>query len=135
VSGWEWGEVYPQGIGRIADALKGTGKPLYVTESGVADRADRLRPWVLAAAAKAMHDAIGRGADIRGYLHWTLVDNFEWSEGFSTRFGLYALDVETQARTARPSAGLFRQMAQENGVTREMLRPFGSEVEAAAFGP
>lgn len=135
VSGWEWGEVYPQGIARIADALKSTGKPLYVTEAGVADHEDRLRPWVLAKAAKAMHDAIGRGADLRGFMHWTLVDNFEWSEGFSTRFGLYALDVETQARTARPSAALYGQMAKANGVTRDMLKPFGADVEAAAFGP
>lgn len=132
--GWAWGEVYPQGILRIAEELKGCGKPLYVTESGVADRHDRLRPWVLAKAAKAMHDAVARGIDLRGYFHWTLVDNFEWAEGFSTRFGLYALDLESRARTPRPSAGLYRQLAQQNALTRDMLEPFGPEVVAAAFG-
>lgn len=134
VSGTGWGEVYPQGIARVADELKRAGKPFYVTESGVADHADRLRPWVLAKGMKAIADARRRGADVRGYFHWTLVDNFEWAEGFSTRFGLYALDVPTQRRTARPSAELFGKMARANAVTREMLVPFGDDVVRAAFG-
>lgn len=133
VTGTGWGEVYPQGISRVADELKKANKPCYVTESGVADHADRLRPWVLAKAAKAMHDALGRGAEVKGYFHWTLVDNFEWAEGFSTRFGLFALDVPTQRRTARPSADLYGRMARANGVTKELLAPFGDEVVRAAF--
>jgi len=132
-AGEAWGEMYPQGIARVAAALKSAGKPLYVTESGVADREDRLRPWVLARGARALHDALAAGADLRGYFHWTLVDNFEWSEGFSTRFGLYALDVDSQVRTARPSAALFGQLAKANALTREMVRPFGPDVEHAAF--
>ncbi len=129
----EWGELYPQGIARVAQRLARLDKPIYVTESGVADRSDRVRPWVIASAVRALHDAIGRGADVRGYFHWTLVDNFEWLHGYSTRFGLVELDVETQTRTPRPSAALYARIAKANALTPEMLREFEPDVMAAAF--
>src|SRR5262249_10793231 len=118
-----WGEVYPQAIERVAKRLAALGKPLYVTESGVADRADRLRPWLLATAVRAMHETLARGVDLRGYFHWSLVDNFEWAEGWSTRFGLVGLDPITQERTARPSAALYSAIARANALTPDMLGP------------
>ena len=129
----EWGELYPQGIARIAQRLVSLGKPIYVTENGVADRSDRLRPWLIATAVRAMHDALARGVDLRGYFHWTLVDNFEWLQGWSTRFGLVELDVETQARTPRPSAALYSHIARANALTPQMVADFGPEVVQAAF--
>ncbi len=122
--GISWGEVYPQGIARAARLLAPLGKPIYVTESGVADRADRLRPWQIAAGVRAMHEAIAEGIDLRGYYHWSLVDNFEWAEGWSTRFGLIALDPETQERTPRRSAAFYSAIAQANALTLEMLREY-----------
>jgi beta-glucosidase len=62
-----------------------------------------------------------QGYDVRGYFHWSLVDNFEWSEGWHLRFGLYALDEATQQRTPRPSAELYRQIIADNGIRRETL--------------
>jgi beta-glucosidase len=120
------GEVYPQGILRAARRLAALGKPIYVTENGVADREDRLRPWVLAQAARAMHDALKEGIDLRGYYHWTLVDNFEWADGWSMRFGLVALDTATQERTPRPSADLFSAIARANALTAEMVAQFAA---------
>ncbi len=128
-----WGEVYPQGIARIAARLAPFGKPLYVTESGVADHEDRLRPWVIARAVRAMSEAIRDGADLRGYFHWSLVDNFEWAEGYSMRFGLVALDSVTQTRTPRPSARLYSEIARANALTPAMLHAFGPDVVRAAF--
>jgi beta-glucosidase len=64
-----------------------------------------------------MHTLIQQGIDLRGYFHWSLVDNFEWSEGWTLRFGLYALDRETQRRTPRPSAKLYSSIVKANGLT------------------
>lgn len=124
------GEVYPQGIARIAQRASALGKPIYVTENGVADAHDRLRPWLLATAARAMHEAISAGVDLRGYYHWSLVDNFEWAEGWKLRFGLAALDNQTQERTPRPSAALYGAIAHANGLAPEMLREYAPEAFA-----
>lgn len=128
-----WGEVYPQGILRVARRLKSLGKPIYVTEHGLADREDLLRPWLLASAARAVHDALAEGIDLRGYFHWSLVDNFEWAEGWATRFGLIGLDPQTQERSPRPSATLYSQIARANALTPAMLAGYGEDVVRAGF--
>lgn len=105
------GEVYPQGIDRHARRLAGHGVPVYVLENGVPDSTDRLRPWVVGEAAVVLHRLIADGVDVRGYFHWSLVDNWEWERGWEQRFGLYALDVSTGERTLRPSGALFKHLA------------------------
>ncbi len=124
------GEVYPAAIERAAVRAAELGKPVYITEHGVADTADRLRPWLLASAASAMHRALERGVDLRGYFHWSLVDNFEWAEGWRLRFGLVALDLASQARTPRPSARLYGAIARANALTPELLREHAPELAA-----
>jgi beta-glucosidase len=119
------GEIYPDGIARIAERVAAfLGKPIYVTENGVADRTDRLRPWELTAAVRALHQSLERGIDVRGYFHWSLVDNFEWAEGWRQRFGLIALDPETQERTPRRSASLYSAIAHTNALTPEIVREY-----------
>lgn len=118
------GEIYPQGIARIARRVAAFGKPVYVTESGVADATDRLRPWVVAQAVGAAHAARAQGVDLRGYFHWSLVDNFEWTQGWAQRFGLVELDHLTQVRTARPSAALYAAIAQGNALTRAQVAEY-----------
>src|SRR5262249_13067268 len=83
------------------------GKPVLVTENGIADAKDRMRPGMLIAFIEAMHAAIERGVPVLGYLHWSLLDNFEWSDGFEGRFGLYAVDFERddRPRTRRGAGG------------------------------
>jgi len=61
-------------------------------------------------------DAIDDGADVRGYLHWTAWDNFEWAEGYTKRFGLYAVDRETLSRTPKPSAAVFAEICRTRSV-------------------
>jgi beta-glucosidase len=75
-----------------------------------------VRPSYLVEHVRAVHRAIARGADVRGYFHWSLVDNFEWAEGWSTRFGLIALDRKTQARRVRGSARVFAGICFSNAV-------------------
>ncbi len=112
--GWE---VYPQGLGQILDELKNYDRPIIITENGLADADDRLRAKYITDHVAQVAAAIGRGIDIRGYLYWSLIDNFEWREGFGARFGLVAVDYHTMKRTIRPSAYTFRQIAQRNGLS------------------
>jgi len=81
-----------------------------VTENGIADAEDRLRPDFLKSHLQVIADAMDRGADIRGYFHWSLLDNFEWIKGFKPRFGLYQVDYGTYRRTPTDSAKLLKKI-------------------------
>ena len=82
--GWA---VYPQGLYQVLNQLKGIGLPLYVTENGIADADDDQRADYIADHLFAVWRALQEGADVRGYFHWSLLDNFEWAKGFEPRFG------------------------------------------------
>ena len=83
-------------------------KPIFVTENGVADHGDQYRQWWLEETMIAMERAISEGVDLRGYFHWSLLDNFEWSYGWWPKFGLVAVDRERgMKRKVRPSAEWF----------------------------
>lgn len=112
---------FPQGLYSHCMELSALGKPIYITENGLPDADDDQRPRWLLGHLYQMHRAIRAGCDIRGYFHWTLVDNFEWCEGWGLRFGLFALDPQTQARTPRPSAAIYGAIADANALTRSMV--------------
>ena len=88
--------------------------PIYITEHGVADSDDHVRPWVIKEGLRSVARALRRGVDVRGYFHWSLLDNFEWAEGRSLRFGLIAVDYTTQKRTVRPSALFYCEVCKNN---------------------
>ena len=126
----EWfgmGDIDPDGFGETIQwlAQSGNGKPIYITENGICDSDDELRPRVLVAYLAAMHRAIQAGAPVKGYFHWALVDNFEWIEGYGLRFGLIANDFATQTRTPRPSAYLYARIARENAIADELIEEYG----------
>lgn len=112
----DWGQISPQGLERQLVRLARLGVPLYVTENGVCDPDDRVRTRFIRDHVAAVARAISRGADVRGYFHWSLVDNFEWAEGWSVRFGLVELDRATQRRTPRPSATAYAALCRANAV-------------------
>jgi beta-glucosidase len=97
----------------LVAASRRYGRPVIVTENGIADSRDVLRPTYLADHVQALDRARAAGANVRGYYHWSLIDNFEWHEGFGPRFGLHAIDYETQERTPRPSAHVYRKLIAE----------------------
>ena len=103
----EWA-VHPKGLTRMLAFAGGYGLPIYVTENGIADREDRLRPAFLHSHLKAVARALAEGIDVRGYYYWSLLDNFEWGKGFGPRFGLYHVDYETLARKPTKSAEVYR---------------------------
>lgn len=94
--------------------------PLMVTENGIEDSLDALRPRYLAEHIHQVWKAINHNWPIKGYFHWTLVDNFEWERGWSQRFGLYNLERDTQERQARSSADFYARICQENALTSDM---------------
>lgn len=81
--------------------------PIMITENGLADKNDTYRKWWIMHTIMAMQKAMGHGVELWGYLHWSLVDNFEWDKGAWPRFGLVEIDYATQKRTIRPSAKWF----------------------------
>lgn len=111
-----YGEAYPQAMTDAVKRAARLGKPIYIMENGVPDAEDLIRPWLIVNVLRELHGLIAQNYDIRGYLHWTLTDNFEWNEGWTLRFGLVALDPETQQRTMRNSAKLFSEIVRGNGL-------------------
>lgn len=109
-----WGEMYPEGIYRLLKRLSAWRKPIYVTECGVPDTADMDRPRFIVTHLRETHRAIEEGVPVQGFFHWTLVDNFEWVEGWSMRFGLIALDVETGERRDKPAAEVYATICRTN---------------------
>jgi beta-glucosidase len=123
--GWE---IHPRGFeDAIVRACVAAGVPVLVTENGFADAADAFRPRALVEHVLAMGRAIVRGAAVLGYLHWSLLDNFEWADGFSGRFGLYRVDFASpdRPRTRTRSADLFARIARANAVTDEVVTAAG----------
>jgi beta-glucosidase len=113
-TGWE---VYPAALGHtVRLAAEHAGVPVLVTENGMATDDDQARIDYTQAALEGLARCIADGIDVRGYLHWTLLDNFEWNAGFSKTFGLIAVDREDFARTVKPSARWLGQVARRNGL-------------------
>lgn len=106
----DWGEPSPEGLTRLLERFSKLGKPVYVTENGVFDPTDTLRQRYLVDHVRAVRTAIARGADVRGYFHWSLLDNFEWAEGYTTPFGLIEVDPGNGERRPRPSAYLYQRL-------------------------
>jgi beta-glucosidase len=111
--GWE---IYPEGLLRVIREAHGRyGLPIYVTESGVSDIAGTQRPAYLRGHLRAVVRALQEGIPVEGFFYWSLMDNFEWAEGFTPRFGLYRVDYATQERAPAPGAEVFREAAQALG--------------------
>ena len=105
-------EIYPEGIYHVSKELYNRyKKSIYIMENGIADSTDQKRSAFIRDHLLWLQKAIEEGVDVRGYFHWSLLDNFEWTEGFTKRFGLVAVDFETQKRTLRPSANIYGEIA------------------------
>lgn len=126
VTGFGW-EIHPAGFERVVVEAASYGKPVLVTENGVSDREDELRPGYLVSHLLALARAMECGASVLGYLHWSSLDNFEWLEGFTQRFGLIAVDFRTQARRVKPSGDLYAEICRTGQITTAQARRAGIE--------
>lgn len=107
--------------------------PIIVTENGFDDAEDRIRPRYLVEHIHQMWRGVNFTWPIKGYFHWTLVDNFEWERGWTQRYGLWGLDIETQVRHKRPSADLYAEICRENGISDDMVRRYAPSALAWLF--
>lgn len=111
------GEVYPGSLaGAVRYAHQVSGVPVLVTEHGIVTRDDSVRARFIPAALTALRAVMDQGVPVKGYVHWTLIDNFEWSLGFTPKFGLASVDRQTFARTPKPSAAVLGAIARRNAV-------------------
>ena len=113
--GWE---IYPEGLRNVLRwAYRRYRRPLYVTENGVADSGDKLRTRYLRSQLDEVYKAISLdGVPVKGYYHWTLMDNYEWSDGYRMRFGLYNVDRETKKRIPTKAVPVYREIAEKNSL-------------------
>ena len=119
-----YGEIYPEGLYWAIGRALPYKKPIFITENGLPDRADAQRAAFLITHLHQIWRAISFNFPVMGYYHWSLVDNFEWERGWSQRFGLYGVDVETQERTLRESGRLYGEMARAGAITTAMIERY-----------
>lgn len=115
ISDMDWG-LYPKGLYESVKAWQKTSLPIYITEHGLADEKDRYRAWYIKESLTWLHKAIEEGVDIRGYLHWSLLDNFEWADGLNKKFGLFEIDRKTLERKPRASVSTYAEIIKNNGL-------------------
>jgi beta-glucosidase len=123
----------PEGMRMAIRWADSFGLPIYITENGIEDDSDSIRPRYLAQHLHQVWKKINTGSPVRGYYHWSLVDNFEWERGWTQRFGLWALDPKTQVRTERSSGKFYAEICRENGLTSDMVRRYAPEIAGKMF--
>ena len=112
--GWE---IYPEGLGQLVRTWASRSKlPIYITENGLADADDSRRTSFITDHLSQLAGAIADGIDVRGYYHWSLLDNFEWADGYAPRFGLVEMNYETGERCVRPSGMHYARIARKRSV-------------------
>lgn len=113
--GWE---LFPEGLYHVLKRAAKHGKPIFINEHGLADEHDTHREWYIRESLRWVHRAIEEGVPVKGYLHWSLLDNFEFPEvrGFWPRFGLVEVNFKTFERKIRSSANAYAQIAKSNSL-------------------
>lgn len=112
--GWK---IIPKGIYRVLMGVKKYNKPVYILENGLADKNNIKRGKFILDHLQWAHKAIEHGIDLRGYFHWSLIDNFEWDKGFGPRFGLIEIDYNNNLkRIPRPSSKIYAEICKNNAI-------------------
>jgi beta-glucosidase len=129
-------EFYPQALGgAIRRAHRSCpGVPILVTENGIATSNDEKRVAYIDAAMREVLGCLAEGIEVRSYLYWSLLDNFEWALGYAPTFGLVAVDRQTFARRPKPSASWLGQVARAGTLSGADSSPLGGEVARSAGG-
>ena len=107
-------EIYPEGIYHVLKDLGKFKKPVFITENGIADGKDELREKFIKEHLRWVWQAIHDGVDVRGYMYWSLLDNFEWAEGYRPKFGLVDVNLETFDRNISSSALEYAKISRDN---------------------
>lgn len=122
-SDMKW-SLSPEGLYHTLKELESYDKPVFITEHGLADKEDKYRWEYIKESLRSIHRALEEGLDVRGYLHWTLMDNFEWDKGFWPCFGLIEIDRENDLeRIVRDSARRYGEVAKNNALKDPQIKP------------
>ncbi len=127
-NGWE---IVPEQLETMLAEASAVNLPLVISENGIADAADRMRSDFMTEHASAIARAESAGVPVHGYFYWSLLDNYEWLDGFGPKFGLYEVDRLSMSRFPRPSTATFRRLGQE--FLRRSHEP--RSAEAAPYSP
>lgn len=122
--GWE---IFPEGMFDVLTDLK-DGLPIYITECGIATSNDDRRIRFVMQYLQEVYRAIQAGVNVKGFFYWSLLDNFEWADGYDPKFGLIEVDFKTQKRTVRPSAQIYADIAKNNGIRHELMKFLGHRI-------
>ena len=117
-------EVVPDSFTTVLKGAMDAGVPVFVTENGIGTADDKQRIRYIATHLKAAHDALEAGVDLRGYIYWCSIDNFEWALGYRPTFGLIGCDRETFQRIPKPSADYFAEICRTNTITPNLTEQF-----------
>ena len=131
-------EHYPEGIYKVIKAFDARypGLPLMITENGISTRSGRRRAESLVRHLEWVHRALEEGIDLRGYYHWSLIDNFEWADGYHQRFGLYSVDFATFKRSPTEGATVEKQILDAGGqISSEVQEAYGGSGPLSAELP
>lgn len=128
-----YSEVYPAGLYQAIKASLPYRKPIYITENGLPDAKDKLRPAFIMTHLREIWRAISFCFPVMGYYHWSLVDNFEWERGWTQRFGLIEVDPETQERRLRPSGRLYSEICHSQSISSDMAARYAPELLNTIF--
>jgi beta-glucosidase len=123
----------PEGIADSVRWGSQFGVPVIITENGIEDAQDELRPRYVLEHLHALWKVMNGNYPVKGYFHWSLVDNFEWERGWTQRFGLWGLNVETQARIKRPSVDLYAAICKINGISSDTVEKYAPEAMKKLF--
>ena len=124
------GEFYPRGMFRTIQRLSRLGLPIYITQNGIPDDDDDQRPRYMISHLHQMWRAIQLCYPVMGYYHRTLVDDFEWDDGWTLRFGLIQFDPRTRDRAPRPSAGLYSDIIRANAITPKIIDAYAPRLRS-----
>lgn len=120
--GWE---IYPEGLRRVCRKYWDRYHvPIFITENGVADGSDAFRAKYIYDHLFQINQLLEDGVDVQRYYYWSLMDNFEWAEGLSARFGVVAVDYATLERAVRTSGWFYADIAKHHGVTEKMIQQY-----------
>jgi beta-glucosidase len=118
--------MYSDGLYDAIAKMAELNVPIYITENGIPDALDNRRAEFITTYTAALQRAITDGYDVRGYFYWSLVDNFEWDEGFAKKFGLCEVDFATKQATIRAGARAYQEIISKN--TERAMRPLNVEI-------
>lgn len=125
---FDW-EVYPEGMYNLMKIVyRKLKKPIIITENGISTLDDNQRISYIIRHMDAVHRALRDGVDVRGYLYWSFIDNFEWAEGYAQPFGLVAMNRENFQRMPKRSADVYSEICKTHKITKNMLKKYAPAI-------